>query len=560
MEPMNVSVFSCGDTVLGCSCGDCPSSSICFDSLPVPVPHKNGSCSIRLGSAKVKCVDFAMGIVYVVLVSLIFGGGFLCKTGKSSRASLSMRPLLQSTEEEEVTMSKKGTRLPFIQYYISKFYRSHGVFVATHPSLVLGISIAVVLLLCMGLLHLEVETRPEKLWVGPGSKAAEEKEFFDTHLSPFYRIEQLILATIPLSEDNPAPSIVTEKNIKLLFEMQKKVDRIQGNYSRSLVSLKDICMKPVGEECASQTVLQYYKMKPELFEDYEGSSHALFCFEHYTSSEPCLSSYHAPVDPSTILGGYKGSNYSQATAFVITYPVNNAVDKTGHENGKALAWENSFIHLVKEELIPMAKLHNLTLAFSAESSVQEELKRESTADVVTILISYIVMFAYISVTLGDISPHFSPLYVSSKVLLGLSGVLVVVLSVLGSIGLFSALGVKSTLIIVEVIPFLVLAVGVDNMCILVHALKRQPVELALEERVGNTLAEVGPSITLSTLSEVVAFAVGSFIPMPACRVFSMFAALAVLVDFLLQVTAFVFLRVCDMYGILMLELLHSHIL
>ena len=61
------------------------------------------------------------------------------------------------------------------------------------------------------------------------------------------------------------------------------------------------------------------------------------------------------------------------------------------------------------------------------------------------------------------------------------------------------------------------------MCILVHALKHQPVELALEERVGNTLAEVGPSITLSTLSEVLAFAVGSFIPMPACRVFSMFA-------------------------------------
>ncbi|KAH6827867.1 Patched family protein [Perilla frutescens var. hirtella] len=38
---------------------------------------------------------------------------------------------------------------------------------------------------------------------------------------------------------------------------------------------------------------------------------------------------------------------------------------------------------------------------------------------------------------------------------------------------------------------------------------------------------------------------GSFIPMPACRVFSMFAALAVLLDFLLQVTAFVALIVFD---------------
>lgn len=44
-------------------------------------------------------------------------------------------------------------------------------------------------------------------------------------------------------------------------------------------------------------------------------------------------------------------------------------------------------------------------------------------------------------------------------LLGLSGVVVVMLSVLGSAGFFSAIGVKSTLIIMEVIPFLVLAVS-----------------------------------------------------------------------------------------------------
>lgn len=32
-----------------------------------------------------------------------------------------------------------------------------------------------------------------QLWVGPGSKAAQEKQFFDSHLSPFYRIEQVLL-------------------------------------------------------------------------------------------------------------------------------------------------------------------------------------------------------------------------------------------------------------------------------------------------------------------------------------------------------------------------------
>lgn len=47
---------------------------------------------------------------------------------------------------------------------------------------------------------------------------------------------------------------------------------------------------------------------------------------------------------------------------------------------------------------------------------------------------------------------------SLQVLLGLSGVIIVAFSVLGSMGLCSFFGVKSTLIIVEVIPFLVLAV------------------------------------------------------------------------------------------------------
>lgn len=63
------------------------------------------------------------------------------------------------------------------------------------------------------------------------------------------------------------------------------------------------------------------------------------------------------------------------------------------------------------------------------------------------------------------------------------------------------------------------------MCIIVHAVKRQDAHLSAELRVGDALAEVGPSITLASLAETLAFAVGIVTPMPACRVFSMFAGL-----------------------------------
>ncbi|XP_020084535.1 Niemann-Pick C1 protein-like [Ananas comosus] len=562
MKPLNITVYSCGDHSLGCSCGDCPSSSVCMNNAPSASRGKR-SCSFKMGSLKVKCLEFSLAIVYFVLLAAFLTWvslhrkrervGLFSRTEplqnvqdqnqlhSVSKEELSGRPL-QITEE--VPLVAETLRPSVVQSYMTSFFRKYGTFVARNPILVLCLSLAVPLLLCIGLIRFKVETRPEKLWVGPGSKAAEEKQYFDSHLAPFYRIEQLIVATIPASRTSSSPTIVTGNNIQLLFEVQKKVDGLRANYSGNMVSLSDICFKPLGADCATQSVLQYFQMDPQKYNDL-GIDHAKYCFQHFSSDESCLSAFQAPLDPSTALGGFSGNNYSEASAFVITYPVNNKVDKTGEENGQAVAWEEAFIHLMKEEIMPMIQMQNLTLAFSSESSIQEELKRESTADAITILISYLVMFAYISFALGDSFRCSSSFIISSKVLLGLSGVVLVLLSVLGSIGFFTAIGVKSTLIIMEVIPFLVLAVGVDNMCILVHAVKRQPLALSLEGRISNALVEVGPSITLASLSEFLAFAVSTFTPMPACRVFSMFAALAVLLDFVLQVTAFVALIVFD---------------
>ncbi|KMZ67950.1 hypothetical protein ZOSMA_251G00230 [Zostera marina] len=294
------------------------------------------------------------------------------------------------------------------------------------------------------------------LWVGSRSKAAEDKQFFDSHLSPFYRIEQLILATISDTKNGKQPRILSDENMQLLFEVQKKIDGLKVNYSGSVVSLSDICLNPLGNACATQSVLQFYKMDPKKYKELGGVNHVEYCLEHYSSANSCLSAFKAPLDPSTALGGFTGKNYSEASSFIITYPVNNKFHRKGSANGKAMSWEKAFIRLVKDEIKPMVNSHNLSISFSSESSIQEELKRDSSADVITILVSYILMSVYISFALADI-PNFSSFFISSKALLGFSGIVVVILSVLGSAGFYSAFGIKSTLIIMEVIPFLVLA-------------------------------------------------------------------------------------------------------
>lgn len=54
-------------------------------------------------------------------------------------------------------------------------------------------------------------------------------------------------------------------------------------------------------------------------------------------------------------------------------------------------------------------------------------------------------------------------------MLGVAGVVIVALSVTSSIGVYAWCGIPATMIILEVQPFLVLAVGVDNIFIFVQA-------------------------------------------------------------------------------------------
>lgn len=75
MELMNVSVYSCGDTSLGCSCGDCPASPVCSDLEP-PSPHEKDPCSISIGSLKV----WIFGNILAVLVIHDLMTSWYCKS------------------------------------------------------------------------------------------------------------------------------------------------------------------------------------------------------------------------------------------------------------------------------------------------------------------------------------------------------------------------------------------------------------------------------------------------------------------------------------------------
>lgn len=91
----------------------------------------------------------------------------------------------------------------------------------------------------------------------------------------------------------------------------------------------------------------------------------------------------------------------------------------------------------------------------------------------------------------------------------------------------------------EVVPFLILAIGVDNMFLISRAERNIPDSVKnVELRIAYAMKEIGPSIFTAAFCEALAFFIGMLTDVPALWSFCLVAGLSVIADFFLQCTVF----------------------
>lgn len=140
-----------------------------------------------------------------------------------------------------------------------------------------------------------------------------------------------------------------------------------------------------------------------------------------------------------------------------------------------------------------------------------------------------MMFIYVSIAIG-----FFPSKVHNRFILGFAGIFVVLASLLIAIGISFYMNVPLTMISAEVVPFLILAIGVDNMFLISRAERTVPDHVEeMELRVAFAMKEIGPSIFAAAFCECLAFFIGMLTDVPALYSFCLIAGLAVLADFIL---------------------------
>uniref|UniRef100_UPI00398E95F7 NPC intracellular cholesterol transporter 1 isoform X1 n=1 Tax=Pristiophorus japonicus TaxID=55135 RepID=UPI00398E95F7 len=565
MIPMNNETRGCNETLddgsQPCSCQDC---TLVCGPKPVPPPPLTPWTIFGLDAMAV-----IMWIFYLIFLA-VFGGAVTCMwCCRKPHIVSEYAPIIDTRANHSIN----GHHLDKIscceqlgaksEALLRNLFTKWGSFCVRHPAPVIMLTIIAIAVCSSGLVFMKITTDPVEIWSAPSSQARREKYYFDTHFGPFFRTEQLIITApnstwtmyspYPSGADVPFGPALRKDVLHQVLDLQDAIQDLEAYYKNETVQLQDICLAPLApynNNCTILSVLNYYQNSHDVLDHSVGDyfyvyadyhSHFLYCTRAPASlndttmlHDPCLGTFGGPIFPWLVVGGYNGDDFNTATALVITFPVNNYHNDTDKLN-KALAWEKVFIDFLKHY-----NDSNLTISFSAERSIEDEINRESSSDINTVLISYVIMFLYISIALGHIKSC-TTLLVDSKISLGVAGIVIVLSSVACSLGIFSYVGIPLTLIVIEVIPFLVLAVGVDNIFIIVQTFRRDRrlQNEPLDQQIGRVLGEVAPSIFLSSFSETVAFFLGSLSTMPAVRTFSLFAGMAVFIDFILQITCFV---------------------
>ncbi|XP_076456429.1 patched domain-containing protein 3-like [Babylonia areolata] len=393
---------------------------------------------------------------------------------------------------------------------ITSVFRCYGEFVGKHPLPFIIFPIIVFGGMGAGLVKLEHESDLEKVYFPKHSRAMDDRQYVrDT----FPDLDKVSFNSFSQSDK--------EKAVNLFF-------RTIGGQS-----------------------IFYSKVQSEVKEIFGGVM-------SLSSSGKTYSDICAKLNGTCVVDGQYvfSPRFNQAVAHkVVTYPVWNkiilftAISGVTLDEGKLVSatvlklsfklaedatdWKKKFLEYA-ESLDPTT----VEVAYESPESLSDELDKSTKGDIVFFSLTMTVCCTYASLVTSGGNP------VSTRSMLAFGGILAAGLGIVGSMGLLSACGVKFVNI-VGVIPFLIIGIGVDDMFLMMSSwsehLPSDPTEQNADHIpliMSRTMASAGIGITITSITDFLAFVIGTVSVFMSVTNFSLYAGVGVLFCYLSNVTLF----------------------
>jgi hypothetical protein len=170
---------------------------------------------------------------------------------------------------------------------------------------------------------------------------------------------------------------------------------------------------------------------------------------------------------------------------------------------------------------------------------------------ITFALVYLIVGLYVYIRLRSLDRvHFRPGLV-------FTGLVQTVMSGLLSLRVCSALGLRLEVVPWQMLPFLVVVLGVDNIFLMSQTITATSVELSLPDRVSQGFARIGFPLFLTFLVEISMTGL-AFLLLPTgggWRELSGFSSIALVTDYLLQASYFLTVLSIDMQRLELADLL-----
>ena len=363
------------------------------------------------------------------------------------------------------------------------------------------------------------------------TQAKQDEEKYEQYFSRSGNIASVI------AEAKSGSNILTSDCLDDLMSLHWMVENLTVSIEKEDYQLRDLCVYSgySSHPCYMSNVLGAWSYKPGQL---HGDSDVLDTLNGaYSHAE--LEDYLGSIstESSTDL------NVTSAKAVKLTYFLRSDVEVIdgSYVSEKNEAWEFEFLDLVHNKF----KSSNIKLFPQATRSWSDEFGEAIRGDIVLVNIAFLIMIMYMSVNLGVVpcNPKNCPA-LDTRMLLALASVGAIGLSIVASYALCSAMGFKYTPVH-GVLPFVILGLGVDDSFVIMNAMDQTPRSMPLPDRMAKALSHAATSITVTSLTDFVAFSISVSSSLPALSSFCMFAAVAILLLFLLQITFFASAVVLD---------------
>lgn len=203
------------------------------------------------------------------------------------------------------------------------------------------------------------------------------------------------------------------------------------------------------------------------------------------------------------------------------------------------SWETEFINRVfshNHSLPEGAKIFAL-----AQRSFKDLLHQVLDSNMIILFCGLSLIAIYVTVMIGRFN------VIQQRVYLSLMGVSVVGQALLSSYGVCSYMGLVSSPVH-SILPFLLLGIGVDDMFVIMQSLENLPEaerNQKIHIRIANALRKSGSSITVTSLTNIAAFATGIATTMPFLKSFCVFAVCGIFFLYVFEISFFVSCLVID---------------